>query len=641
MFEIFAKAVHARFMEMSQGELYVTSTEDLFEKYLSAFPKGMDPMFRTRTEHDCQCCKQFITRLGITVSLKDGKLTTVWGDLDLPAPYKTVADTMDDYVGTHPIVSVFRTKEPRYGTDHNYDKVTNQRYNHFHSVVDGKHYTQDVGSRLGEFDNIYQVLKRGLTEIKMSHIDNVIDLIENNNLYRGEEHKTAVLGFRQLLQDYNGTDNYIWEHIHNRHARFRNTVIGTLLVDLAEGKELDVAVRSFETKVAPTNYKRTTSIITQRMVEDAVGKLNELGLGGAIYRRYARLTDISVNDVLFVDNNVVLKDNVTALLEGSIKPNNKVTIGTLHLSADAFVKDILPGARSIQLHLENRHTGNFVSLTGSDGPERLFKWNNNFAWSYDGDVTDSVKQRVKAAGGRIDCKLRVSLSWYNTDDLDLHAYTPNQDHVYFANKMGILDVDMNAHSLVRNPVENLAFNNLIDGVYVIEVNQFRRRETTDFGFAIEVECDGILNQYNYSKALRDKEIVRCFKLYVAGGKLVKIQTDLQGGNTSKEKWGVKTETLVPVSLITYSPNHWQGQSVGAKHLIFALKNCNNPEPTRGIYNEYLRSDLEKYRKVFEVLGAKTKCQPTEDQVSGVGFTAARGDTVTAVVDGRRSYNIIF
>lgn len=646
MFVAFSKKVHSRFVEMSNGELFTVRAENIFDKYLAAFPKGTNPMFRTRTEYDCQCCKQFIKRLGITVAIKNAKLITVWGDLDIPEPFKTVADALDAYLRTRPIESVFRTKERKYGVDHNYDK-DNQRYDHFYGEVGTKHYSVNADTLRGEQDSIFQVFKRGLNEINESDIASVLDLIESNALYRGEEHKPALLGFQSLLKDYKKakkSELFIWENLSHKSSRFRNTVIGTLLTDLAEGKDIEVAVKAFETKVAPTNYKRTTSIITQKMVEEAIEKLNTLGLGGAIYRRFAKLSDVSVNDVLFVDNDTKgkMKDGVAALLESSIKKVTPDVKKAIKISSDDFIKNVIPGAKSIDVLLENRHTGNFVSLTGGDGPERLFKWNNNFAWSYDGEVTDSVKQRVKAAGGNINAKLRVSLSWFNTDDLDLHANTPLGAHIYYGNKSNVLDVDMNMrYNLVRNPVENLAFDHIYDGNYEIYVNQYRRRETTDFGFTIEVEFEGVLHQYNYQKSLRDQERVPCFVLTIVNGKLTKIDTTLAGGNVSQEKWGVKTETLVPVSSIMYSPNHWNGEAVGAKHLIFALKNCKNPDSTRGIYNEYLRGDLEKHRKVFEVLGAKTKCKSVDDQISGVGFTAARGDSITAIVDGKRSYNIVF
>jgi hypothetical protein len=249
---------------------------------------------------------------------------------------------------------------------------------------------------------------------------------------------------------------------------------------------------------------------------------------------------------------------------------------------------------------------------------------------------------VKAAGGKIDCKMRVSLSWFNFDDLDLHANTPRGVHIGFQNKAGILDVDMNAGGgRSRSAVENLAFNTLEDGTYRVWVNQFARRETVDIGFAIEVEFGGVIHQHSYAKSLKTGENVECFRLQVQKGELVKVETDLVGGSVSQDKWGVKTETLVPVAAVMYSPNHWGGNAAGAKHLVFALKDCKNPASTRGVFNEFLRSDLDKHRKVFEVLGAKTKCPPSDEQVSGVGFTAARGDSVTVVVDGKRSYLLTF
>lgn len=647
-FAQFAKPVQARFKEMSKGELFVTDCGDaLFAEYLKAFPAGTDPMLRERTVHDCVTCKNFVRRLGKLVTIKDGQVTTVWGGLALPHPYKTVADRMDELIRCATVVSVFRTKERSYGQSHNYDPKTNERYDHFFGEVAARHRSDDADTLRGEQDAIRQVLKRGLEEIKEADLDTVLNLIDANDLYKGAEFKPAVEGFKSLLRRHAAADFpdlFVWEHLGDKFAKFRNTLIGNLLVELAKGTDTDAAVRAYEAQAAPMNYKRPTAVITPKMVDAALKTLNDLDLGGAVARRYARLSDVSVADVLFVDNESrgKMKDGLAALLEGSTTKAVPDFKHAAQIAADDFVATVLPKAKTLAVFVQNRHQGNFVSLTTSDDSARLFKWDNPAAWSYEGDTTDSVKQRVKAAGGKVDAKLRVSLSWFNFDDLDLHAETPTGEHIGFNEKRGVLDVDMNAHhGTTRSAVENLAFNQLKDGVYKVWVNQFEQRETIDVGFAIEVECGGTVHEYSYPKALKTKDNVQCFRLHVKKGELVKIETDLTGGTSSQEKWGIKTEELVPVVLATYSPNHWGESKVGARHLIFALKGCKNPGATRGVYNEFLRPDLEKHRKVFEVLGAKTKCPYADEQISGVGFSAARGDTVTVVVDGKRAYALTF
>lgn len=646
-FASFQKAVHDRWVEMSKNELFATECgETLFDEYLKAFPVGTDPIVKSRTHHDCQTCKQFVRRLGHLVNIRNGKAVTMWEGLELPFPYNLVAERMAEVVKASPVKTVFRTKERSYGVEYNYgpDKV---RHDHFYGTVADRHFALDPEAKRGEQDAIHQVMSRGLAEIRQEDLSTVLDLIESNGLYRGEEHKAAVVGFLDLHRQWSDSANkelFVWERLGDRNARFRNTVIGTLLVDLAEGKELDQAVKAFETKVAPANYKRPTAVITQRMVDQAIASLTDLGLLGAINRRYARLSDVSVNDVLFVDNSTKgqMKDGVSELLASVVKKASPDLSHATKIAADRFVEDVLPGAKSLEAMVENRHQGNFVSLTGSDDPARLFKWDNPFAWSYDGDMADSVKQRVKAAGGNVTAKMRVSLSWFNYDDLDLHAKMPNGTQVFFGNKAGILDVDMNAGAgRTRTPVENLAFTTLQDGVYVVWVKNYNRRETIDTGFAIEVEYGGTIHQHNYAKAVQHGENVQCFRLHVVKGELVKIEASLPGGTVPQEKWGVKTESLVPVAAAMWSPNHWGDNKVGAKHLIFALKGCKNPGFTRGIFNEFLRGDLDSSRKVFEALGSKSKCPYSDEQISGVGFTAARGDSVVVVVDGKRAYNLVF
>lgn len=651
-FKIFSQAVHSRYEVLARGELFVVDVADIFDTYLAAWPEGTNPIFRERTVHDCNCCKQFIRKLGTLVAINtDGRVESVWDNLDVPSPYKEVAARLAEVVRQAPIRTVFRSKERQYGQDHNYDTKTNERWDHFCGRVGDKHFATDPETKRGEQDAIAQVLKRGLTELVVGDLETVLELIDTNGLYRGGEHKEAVASFLRLKKAYDAfpgsKENFVWANLGYRYARFRNTVIGTLLVDLADGKPLEDAVRIFEAKVAPANYKRPTALITQKMVDEAVAKLNELGLEGAVHRRMARLSDVSVNNVLFVDNAVqgAMKDGVAGLLASSVKPRTVDPKNAIAVSADDFFRNILPGAKALDVHLQNRHAGNFVTLTGGDGPERLFRWGNNFAWSYDGEVADSIKQRVKAAGGNVNALLRVSLGWFNWDDLDIHCITPTREHICYSNKMCILDVDMNAAGRQdsRTPVENLAFNRLVDGEYRVAVNNYMKKENIDVGFSLEVEFGGITQEFAYAKAVPDKKTIEALVLTVKNGVLVKVEpgNGVVGGSTSNEKWGVATETFVPVTIALNSPNHWDGEGVGAKHWFFMLKGCKNPDPVRGIFNEFLRPDLEKHRKVFEVLGSKTKCPATDDQISGVGFTSARGDSVTVLVDGKRAYTINF
>ena len=118
------------------------------------------------------------------------------------------------------------------------------------------------------------MFQRGLEELKSDAINQTLTLIKNNLLYRGAEHKQAVLAFRTMKETYltlseSERNIFLWQFASYPAARFRNTVIGTLVQDLSEGVALDRAVASFEQKVAPTNYKRTTALITPSMIKSA------------------------------------------------------------------------------------------------------------------------------------------------------------------------------------------------------------------------------------------------------------------------------------------------------------------------------------------------------------------------------------
>lgn len=656
-FKTFASAVAQQYNSLAVGELFTVDVEDLFTHYLLAFPDGTDPIYRVRTVHDCNADKNFIRRLGHLVSINaDGTRSTIWDHMDhMPYPYNVVAERLRNVVRQAPIVGVFRTKERVFGSEPNWDNHdTSIRWEHFVGRVADRHYAVDPATKRGERDATAQVLRRGLNEISDADLDTVSDLIHANALYRGSEHLAAVVGFKGLKDAFAQSpdhESFIWSNLDNRNARFRNTVIGTLLTDLAEGKDIDQAVRMFEAKVAPANYKRPTAVITPKMIEAAVAKLEELGLGGAVERRYAVIEDINVADVLFVDNAVSGKmvGGLTDLLMSAVKPQ---TVNVDHATPISIEDFIALDKQTVDVVLTNEQLGNFVSLTAPVRADtgRLFKWGNDFAWSYDGDLADTgLKARVKAAGGKVDAAMRVSLGWFNFDDLDLHVRHSSGEHIYFSSKHGLrtggrLDVDMNISPNSREAVENVYWPRVVDGNYTVSVHNFTKRENVDVGFNLEFEIGGVLHQYRRDRAVLSKTEPVALTFTIAKGIVTKITAGdgVVGGSTPTTKWGVTTGTLTRVDTIMTSPNYWDGAgAVGNKHWFFMLKDCKNPDATRGIYNEFLRGELDQHRKVFEALGAKTKCPPSDNQLSGVGFSSTRKDEVTVVVNSKRAYKVQF
>ena len=663
-FHLFAKAFRKNFAELAKGKLFTLDTRrnEIWELYLAAFPEGTNPIFRTNTQHDCSCCRHFIRDMGNVIAIKNGEMISVWDMKDLPEPYQTVANKVAADVRLlavrHPLI----VPKEHYGEEKTIALLgeNTHAFYHFSARVPTMFISRDYVEKRGERRTTFEVFKRGLSELTTEALATTLDLINSNALYRGAEHKRSVEAFATLHAKVRGIndpvrrDLLIWEMVDEPVARFRNTVIGTLVQDLSDGKPLDAAVRIFEAKVAPQNYKRPTAVLTKGMVDKAMATIAELGLESALERRHARLSDVSVNSVLFVDNNVrgEMKGGLKDLLMKEVAPAPINPDNAEEITVDDFMQNVLPKVTGLQVYPTSAHMGNFASLTAPvhADSKQLFRWDNDFAWSYDGNFTDSIKERVKRAGGKVEgVAFRVSLAWFNTDDLDLHVHGPG-GHIYFRNKSGRcggqLDVDMNVTHIVRNAVENVRWNKPpMDGEYKIVVHNFTKRESVDVGFEVEIEGPGGLQTFRWEKAVPSGTQKEVATVHVLKG-MIKIEpaAGIKHGASSQEKWGVKTLNPVRVNSVVLSPNFWGDRPVGNKHWFFILDGCNNPLPTRGIYNEFLSARLEPHRKVFEVLGDKTKCPPTEDQLSGLGFSSTQEAKLLVIATGpnlNRTYNITF
>lgn len=688
-FKPFAAAVHANFVAMSKHELYTVNItgDELYAAYLASFPEGTNPMFRKATEHECSCCRSFIKNLGLVVAIIDGVIHTVWDNtsaVKLDAGYEVVTQALADLIRSKEIVSIFRADQRNYGAEMSKELIdgTVRQWNHFHGKVADKHFTESPGEARGKWDGDHQVFQRGLTELSMDALTTVQDLIDTNNLYRGTENKKwldAHIALRKKfdkLED-NHQELFIIENVQAEGARIRNSAIGQLLVDLSgiparaateahpatEGKEpidLEQAVKMHEDRVSGTNYQRPTALVTEGMKKKALEAIKKLGVQDSLVRRLANASDVSVNNVLWANSSTkaVMKDGLEAIMDSIGTKNDyaKSEATAKDISIADFLSKVLTGASEVKALVKGRHLSNLAAITApvhTDAPG-LFKWDNGFAWSYTGNISDSIKERVKQAGGNTDAKLRVSLAWHNADDLDIHVYEPDSNHIYFGTRgrksrnSGMLDVDMNGCDRHddKNPVENVTWSNPGDGMYRIDVNNYSKRSTANVGFTVEVENNGSIQQFSSDQSPARGSNINALTIKVKDGVVVEIKSDkaMRGESIAQTQWGITTNDLVPVNMVMLSPNYWDSNAVGNKHYFFLVDGCKTDEALRGVMNEFLRGDLHEHRKVFELLGDRTKCQPTEDQLAGLGFSSTKGDSLTVEVTGKagqRLYNIIF
>lgn len=657
-FVVFKHAVAKQFAEMQKYNLYrVAVTGDaLWDTYLNSFPEGTNNIYRERREHDCSCCKQFIRAVGNVVAIKDGHVISIW-DGEVEEPYATVTKALSKLVKSSSIVDLFLHYEKTAGTDKNFEQLVSGevvQWNHFHINIAAQFVKSksDIPTILGLQRSTYDVLLRSLREITQESIDTTLELIAQNSLYRGEEHKASVVSFGQLKGRFDASNNkelFVWSILNSvgqAVARMRNTAIGTLLVDLSEGRDLEYAVKSFETKVAPANYKRPTALITKAMIDKAKEELNQLGLTSALERRYASMDDLQVGNILFIDRSIKRKlngdvfDELTSTVASKPKNLDKIE----EIGIDKFLTDVLPKADSIEIMFEGKHKSNLFSLVTAADPtaKNLFKWNNNFSWSYNGDVADSIKERVKQAGGNVTGELCCRLAWFNYDDLDLHMR--EVDNIYeisFRNKGyqspsgGRLDVDMNAGSgITREAVENIYYpsiSKMRNGTYQLVVNQWCQREAKDVGFQVDIDLLGDVQTFTYDKPVKTRENIVVANI-IKDAQGVRIEGVLSGSARSQQVWGVNTNQFHKVKLVTLSPNYWDG-GVGNKHFFFVLDGCKNDGEARGFFNEFLSNDLDKHRKVFEVVGSKMRASDTQEQLSGLGFSSTQRNHVIVKVSG--------
>lgn len=649
---------------IKNGDLFVLNVtrDKLWETYLNSFSDENNPIYITNTQHDSIYDKTWIRNYGGIVAIIDGKIESLW-DIQC-GDYQDTADAMKALTNSG-IADIFLTKEI-FGKDTNIAvnqfrvikkkdgtyKATKKKcpkfgktFNHFYYVFPNKFISSTVEASKAKVRDSFSVIKRSFKELNPSAIDDVINLVDEKILYRGEEFIERVKLFKRLQREWimsKQSDLFCWTTAltSGRVAAIKNSAIGTLLVDLSNGIDIEVAVKKYHAVMG--NYKNPKAVVTEKMKQAAIAKITELGIADTLERKMASLDEIPLKDVLWATGEAakIMKSPIELLKTTSTK--SAKYDNAEEVSIGFFLDNVLPKTKELQVQLTNSLAPNLCTLTsGSTG---LFQWDNGFALDYNGGKADSgIKTAVKTAGGKVDGVLRFSIMWAEKDgdgsDLDAHCNESNGKHIYYGSKEspvtgGNLDIDITQpkSQMPNGAVENITYPSLkkmVDGDYKFYVNQYNARSSK--GFKAEIEFDGNVYNYQYNQAVRGNVPVATVSL--KNGKFTIVHHLPVVSSVTKEVWGLQTNEFAKVNTVMLSPNYW-GYNKGNKHFLFMIEGCINPDSPRGFHNEHLRSDLTEFRKLFQALGQQMKVPYSEQQLSGLGFSSTLKESVVVKVDGK-------
>lgn len=536
MFNLLIVALHEQFRKMCEtGKLFRSSKtgSEVWDLYLKSFAPEHNQVFRdpNSSEHNCNCCHNFIRRYGNIVAIDtNGNLISIFSGIieNVPLEYQNSVrqcaikleesqvrdvfyETFEE-LNSLPYEKTNKNQEVyQLGIIQNFKKYTQEEVDKFgvvntNDIYDFQHmhlflprtFVDFTGKSIEQIMAIhrdkYNVFKRAMEEIPLDTLNLVRDLIEQGSLLDGTAHLEIVRTMIIWKASYEKTswDKSIWcwlisTSLSEAVAKFKNHLIGVLCTELAEGKELNEACQAWNKRVDPANYHKATAPITKKQIEEAKKFVQEQGYTESFERRLATLEDIKASEIKYMN---VEQASVPSV---SIFDNVKAT-STIHKRAEfdkleivpieKFMKDILRNCTSVEMFIENRLESNLVCLTTSvdSNSKPIFKWDNNYSWTFNGNLAgkSQIKQAVKTAGGNVEGILRFSLIWNDgdgRDNSDLDAWCSQPDRYKIGYNAGYRKDSGNKFSSCggqldldnRTPNGKLA----VENIYFTDINKLK------------------------------------------------------------------------------------------------------------------------------------------------------------------------
>ena len=297
-YEAFVSRINAR-LALNCGNgllpLFTTNADQLWDRYLNSFSDPAERQYR-----NCHACRQFIQRFGGLVTIDEAGTIApaIWDEVDAPPTYRPAIVAMVEAIRRAEVTGVFWSSDRTWGTPQT------GPWRHFaitppHSMI-FKNVVQSAGQAMAAKHEDFGTVNRALAEWSQTHLETALTLLRANALYRSEK----VLGQAEWLLNLHvarqgvfglSRHNLVWRAVATAPAGFchpRSSMIGTLLDDIASGKDFNTVSRAFAAKMHPLAYQRPQSAPTAGAIAAAEKVIQQMNAAGSLARRFARLDDV-------------------------------------------------------------------------------------------------------------------------------------------------------------------------------------------------------------------------------------------------------------------------------------------------------------------------------------------------------------
>lgn len=374
--------VSTRFLENSEGRpLFATDADGLFAAYLDALSAD------ERQAHQCHACRQFIERFGglVTIDEQGETRSAIWDVEDAIELYKPATAALLEIVRVAKVTGVFLSSAKTWG-----QPVTGI-WHHLSvrpwKVAIYKSRVQTDSQAMAEKREDFKNMSTALDDFTRPVIEQALRLLESEALYRSEK----VLGAATWLLDLHSARdskspvrkaNILWRAVATAPPGYchpRSSMIGTLLEDIAAGKDFEEVSRSFAAKMHPLLYQRPQTAPSAGTIAQAEKVVAELKAAGSLARRYARLDEVKALWKPKSSPKGKTGEGVFSHLTPKGSPNpSAMQLPPVAMTWEKFHRTILPAAEKIELQTRKEPDHYCVLVTAVD-PEAppILQWDRD------------------------------------------------------------------------------------------------------------------------------------------------------------------------------------------------------------------------------------------------------------------------